>query len=374
MEIPVYACAAMQKLRAAGYEARLVGGCVRDMLRGCEPNDWDICTSARPEQMLSVFDTDRVIPTGLQHGTVTVLMDGQPLEITCYRAESGYSDSRHPDRVDFVSDIRQDLSRRDFTVNAMAWDEETGLIDIFGGAEDLRRGVIRCVGDPSERFAEDALRILRALRFAARFDFAVEEKTAESIHALKARLHAVSAERIFAELRGLVMGQAAARVLTEFSDVLEELWRGAKPFASDAPEDLAIRLALLLRDAGQPALDSLRCETALKKQVCELWEAPVPEDALSLRRLALRYSAERARQAALMHGWTAEAADEALRGSPILSLRDLALGGEELRALGYEGADIGVALSSLADTVLRGELENDKQTLLAEAIKSAGLG
>lgn len=374
MEIPVSARTAMQKLRAAGYEARLVGGCVRDMLRGCEPNDWDICTSARPEQMLEVFAADRVIPTGLQHGTLTVLMDGQPLEITCYRAESGYSDSRHPDRVDFVSDIRQDLSRRDFTVNAMAWDGETGLIDLFGGAEDLRRGVIRCVGEPSERFSEDALRILRALRFAARFDFAVEEKTAASIHALKARLHAVSAERIFAELRGLVMGQAAARVLTEFSDVLAELWRGAKPFAPDAPEDLAVRLALLLRDAGADALDSLRCETALKRQVRELWEAPAPTDALSLRRLALRYGTARARQAALMHGRTAEETDEALRESPILSLRDLTVGGDELQALGYAGADIGAALSALADAVLRGALKNDKQTLLAEAKKSAGLG
>lgn len=374
MEIPASARRAMQKLRAAGYEARLVGGCVRDMLRGCAPNDWDICTSARPEQMIEVFAADRVIPTGLKHGTLTVLMDGQPLEITCYRAESGYSDSRHPDRVDFVSDIRQDLARRDFTVNAMAWDEETGLIDLFGGAEDLRRGVIRCVGEPSERFAEDALRILRALRFAARFDFTVEEKTAESIHALKARLHAVSAERIFAELRGLLMGGAAARVLTEFSDVLEELWPGTKPFAPDAPEDFAVRLALLLKDAGADALDGLRCETALKKQVRELWEISPPEDALSLRRLMLRYGAERARQAARMHGWTEEAADEALRGSPLLSLRDLKIGGDELQALGYAGADIGAALSALADAVLRGELENDKQMLRTEAKKSADLG
>lgn len=369
MEIPQAARTVMQKLRAAGYEARLVGGCVRDMLRGCEPNDWDICTSARPEQMMAVFAADRVIPTGLKHGTLTVLLDGQSFEVTSYRAESGYSDFRHPDRVDFVSDIREDLARRDFTVNAMAWDEREALIDPFGGADDLRRGVIRCVGEPAERFGEDALRILRALRFAARFDFAVEEKTAASIHALKARLHAVSAERIFAELRGLVMGGAASRVLTEFSDVLTELWPGAKPFAPDAPEDLAVRLALLLRDAGPDALDGLRCETALKKQVRELWEAPAPTDALSLRRLSLHCGAERARQAARMHGWTGEAADEALRGSPLLSLRDLKISGGELQALGYAGADIGAALAALADAVLRGELENDKQTLLAEAKK-----
>lgn len=166
MRLPEDAARALEKLESAGWESYAVGGCVRDSLLGIEPHDWDLCTAAPPEAMKKVFAGERVIEIGLKHGTLTLLAPSGPLEITTFRTESGYSDCRHPDRVSFVRDIHADLARRDFTVNAMAYSPVRGLRDDFGGREDLRNGVLRCVGDPGERFREDALRILRALRFA----------------------------------------------------------------------------------------------------------------------------------------------------------------------------------------------------------------
>ena len=177
MRLPEDAARALEKLESAGWESYAVGGCVRDSLLGIEPHDWDLCTAAPPEAMKKVFAGERVIETGLKHGTLTLLAPSGPLEITTFRTESG-SDCRHPDRVSFVRDIHADLARRDFTVNAMAYSPARGLRDDFGGREDLKNGVLRCVGDPGERFREDALRILRALRFAARFGLTIEEKTA----------------------------------------------------------------------------------------------------------------------------------------------------------------------------------------------------
>ena len=168
MRLPEHAAHAIRRLERAGFEAWAVGGCVRDSLRGVEPHDWDLCTSASPAQMQAVFADARVLTTGLKHGTLTVLTDGGPLEITTYRTEGGYSDGRHPDGVRFVTDIREDLARRDFTVGAMAWHPKRGLCDPFGGQTDLKNGVLRAVGDADTRFQEDALRILRGLRFASK--------------------------------------------------------------------------------------------------------------------------------------------------------------------------------------------------------------
>lgn len=200
--IPVKAQAIMDTLTAAGYEAYVVGGCVRDSILGREPQDWDITTSAKPEQVKALFP--RTIDTGLQHGTVTVMQDREGFEVTTYRIDGKYEDSRHPCEVIFTPDLEEDLKRRDFTINAMAYSEKAGLVDLFGGMEDMRRGIVRCVGDPLERFGEDALRILRAVRFSAQLGYDIDGDTKEGIRKLAPSLQKISAERIQAELVKLI--------------------------------------------------------------------------------------------------------------------------------------------------------------------------
>ena len=188
----------METLKAAGFEAFAVGGCVRDSILGREPQDWDITTSARPEQVKALFP--RTIDTGLQHGTVTVMQNREGFEVTTYRIDGEYEDGRHPKEVVFTPNLEEDLKRRDFTINAMAYNRERGLVDLFGGMEDIKAGVIRCVGEPEERFGEDALRMLRAVRFSAQLGYSIDETTGEGIRKLAGTLVQVSAERIQAEL------------------------------------------------------------------------------------------------------------------------------------------------------------------------------
>ncbi len=213
------ALAVLERLNAAGHRAVLVGGCVRDRLLGLAPHDYDAATSARPEQIREACAPMRVVETGVRHGTVTVLSGGLPIEVTTFRREGGYSDHRRPDRVEFTGDLGEDLARRDFTINAMAW-EPSGLTDPFGGRADLAAGVIRCVGEPERRFGEDALRLLRALRFAAQLDFRLEEGTAAGVRACAPQLACVSRERVAEELKRLVCGPAAGRVLLDCPEVL----------------------------------------------------------------------------------------------------------------------------------------------------------
>lgn len=196
--VPGKAAYIINRITEAGFEAYVVGGCVRDSVLGRVPQDWDITTSARPEQVKALFQ--RTIDTGIEHGTVTVMVEGEGFEVTTYRIDGEYEDSRHPKEVIFTPSLREDLRRRDFTINAMAYNEEQGLIDIFGGMEDIERGIIRCVGDPMERFREDALRILRALRFSAQLGYRIEDGTREAIRALAPTLRNISAERIATEL------------------------------------------------------------------------------------------------------------------------------------------------------------------------------
>ena len=274
-DIPAGARQVLQTLTAAGHEAYLVGGCVRDLLRGVEPHDWDICTSALPEETESCFAGQRIIETGLKHGTVTVLMEGKPYEITTYRTEGPYSDRRRPDYVRFVPNLREDLARRDFTMNAIAMDLDGNLRDPFGGAEDIKCGLIRCVGEPDQRFQEDGLRVMRALRFGAAFGYAIEERTARAVHENRAMLDRVAAERINVELRKLLVGPNAGDVLRQYPDVFCRFWPELEPLAAleqhnpwhcwggwehtihaveAAPRDL--RLAMLLHDIGKPACKS----------------------------------------------------------------------------------------------------------------------
>lgn len=275
IRIPPTVAALLRRLEDGGFAAYAVGGCVRDGLLGVRPKDWDICTSARPEQTAACFASERTILTGAKYGTVTVLVENTPYEITTFRAESGYSDRRHPDAVSFLTELRGDLSRRDFTVNAMAASADGTVIDPFGGREDLQRRVIRCVGAPRERFSEDALRILRGLRFASRLDFNVERETACAIHACGEMLSEVAPERLHKELSGLLCGTGVLRVLREYPDILcvlipelrstvgfcqyhyhhayDVYTHSAAVVAAAEPEE-RLRLAALLHDIAKPAV------------------------------------------------------------------------------------------------------------------------
>ena len=275
MDMPKNVDTAINLLQLAGFEAYAVGGCVRDSLLGKTPNDWDITTSAKPEDMKSVFADFHCIDTGIKHGTVTVVIDGEPLEITTFRLDGEYEDNRHPKSVTFTSNLGADLGRRDFTVNAMAYSKKTGTVDLFGGQNDLKNGIIRCVGDPDRRFKEDALRILRALRFASALDFEIEEKTAQSLLKNRALLGNISEERIAKELLKLVCGKGAKRILTDFAPVLFEILPELQPMyknSHDNPHhcydiyehtliavesidpEPTLRFAMLLHDCGKPAV------------------------------------------------------------------------------------------------------------------------
>ncbi len=275
MDMPKNVDIAINLLQSAGFEAYAVGGCVRDSLLGKTPNDWDITTSAKPEDMKSVFADFHCIDTGIKHGTVTVVIDGEPLEITTFRLDGEYEDNRHPKSVTFTSNLGADLGRRDFTVNAMAYSKMTGTVDLFGGQNDLKNGIIRCVGDPDRRFNEDALRILRALRFASALDFEIEEKTAQSLLKNRALLGNISEERIAKELLKLVCGKGAKRILTDFAPVLFEILPELQPMyknSHDNPHhcydiyehtliavesidpEPTLRFAMLLHDCGKPAV------------------------------------------------------------------------------------------------------------------------
>ena len=218
--LPKQVTQAIEKLNDAGFECFAVGGCVRDMLRGAIPHDWDLTTNARPHQMQQCFQGYHVIETGLQHGTLTVMIDHMPLEITTYRIDGDYTDHRRPDTVAFTDSLTDDLARRDFTVNAMAYHPQYGVVDPFGGSKDLQRRRIACVGDPTARFDEDGLRILRALRFASVLDFQIDPATDAAIHTQQNLLKHISAERIFTELTKLLCGQAAERLLCTYPNVI----------------------------------------------------------------------------------------------------------------------------------------------------------
>ena len=274
-------------LHGAGHAAYAVGGCVRDSLLGLDPHDWDLCTSARPEQVMALFGEEKCIPTGLQHGTVTVKQGGRLYETTTFRTEGAYSDGRHPDAVCFVPDVREDLARRDFTINAMAYSAEEGLIDPFGGRDDLAAHLVRAVGEPERRFEEDALRILRLYRFAARFGFAIDPATGAAARALGPHLDCVSAERIQEELLKLLAAPRPGSYLEPavLAVVLPELEPEKQPeqFAElcrtidriePTAENVPARLAALLWPLGEAgarkALRKLKCSNALTDEVTAL--------------------------------------------------------------------------------------------------------
>ena len=432
ISIPQAPALAIEILEKAGYEAYLVGGCVRDACRGALPHDWDIATSAMPEETMAAFEGYRVIETGLRHGTVTVLLEGEPLEITTFRTEGSYADHRHPETVSFVRDLSGDLQRRDFTVNAMAYSPRTGLVDLHGGAEDLKNGILRAVGDPDRRFEEDALRILRGLRFAARLGYAIEAETRAAMSRKAGLLSCISHERVREELKGLIIGRHAREVLLTCTDVLavvlpeilpavgfaqhsryhaHDVWTHTAHAVSAASAEPAVRWALLLHDLGKPAafsrdehgeghfyghagvsarlaetiLDRLRFDNAARAEILwlvEYHDLPVPLEDKPMRRLLSRHGAERvcrllqvqmadhAAQAAA-YGTRIEEdvaklalAESILAEAPCLTLRELAVDGRDLMALGHRGKAVGQGLQQLLDAVIDGKCPNEREALL----------
>ena len=262
----------LERLKNAGFEAYCVGGAVRDSIMGLVPGDWDITTPALPEETKEIFKDFRTVDTGLKHGTLTVIIDKIPYEITTFRIDGEYGDNRHPENVTFTGKIGDDLARRDFTVNALAYNDETGVIDLYGGQDDIHNGIIRTVGDADTRFQEDGLRIMRALRFSATLGFEIEEQTRKSIHKNKDLLKNISAERITIELIKLICGKNAFNILMEYPDVLSvvipeiepainfaqygkkhayDVWEHICHTVDTIPRDRILRLTMLLHDLGK---------------------------------------------------------------------------------------------------------------------------
>lgn len=384
----------LDTLHRAGYAAYVVGGCVRDSLLGLTPHDWDLCTSALPQQGMELFGEEKCIPTGLQHGTVTVKQGGGLYEITTFRTEGAYTDGRHPDEVHFVPDVREDLARRDFTINAMAYNAKEGLVDPFGGQTDLQSGILRAVGVPHQRFTEDALRILRLYRFAARFGFSIDPPTAQAAQELCAHLDCVSVERIEEELAKLLSAPAPAAYLDEkilgvvLPELSPEALAAAKPVVDACPageQALPVRLAALLLSLGEDGtrrtLRRLRCSNACIEETAVLVREVVPGVPVSLniyaRRLLGKYNLCTVQRLAALgtalqpersadFAALSELAERLDADGVCCRVSQLAVNGRDLMAAGVPaGPGIRKVLEALLDGVIREEYPNERQALLA---------
>lgn len=375
----------IKTLEDNGFEAYLVGGCVRDMILGKEPKDYDITTNALPYQIKALFD--KTIDTGLQHGTVTVITDGTPFEVTTFRSDGDYKDMRRPESVNFVSDLKEDLSRRDFTVNAMAFNKEKGLIDCFGGEDDLKNKILRAVGDPEKRFTEDALRIMRLVRFASVLDFNLEKKTYAAAKKLCKNLSFVSTERIFAELSKLLEGKKPEAV----SDIialggLEKFGiSGKKPLKrlSELTPKTELRLFALIRILELKTDDivkNLKIKNSLKNYLkkCEAIMFLTPESDDYEIKTALSVAGADILSDVAEYKTKIEKTDmsgilkrtvKIIESAEPYSVSHLKIGGRELEDLGFKGEEIGNILKALCDNVKRNP-ENNKRDILLKIAKN----
>ena len=352
---PKYVIHILNTLERSGYEARLVGGCVRDTLLHRRPNDWDVATAAAPEAVTELFE--RTVPTGIRHGTVTVLYGGSACEVTTYRVEGAYSDHRRPDSVRFTSRLEEDLSRRDFTINAMAMDASLTLTDPFGGREDLSRRLIRCVGDARERFTEDSLRMLRAVRFAAQLDFALDSAALEAIAGCAPLCSALSPERVAAELRAVLASRDPDMVWLMADLGLLNAWltprEGERTHLGALPR--CARLAHFCSDLSRCGsitstgtfLRSLRMDSRSVK-TCSAAAEIIASGSRDYKRLLRDYGED----AVLAAYPKSRRLREVLRSGECWSLASLAITGGELAALGYAGRELGEELRRLLEHVI----------------------
>lgn len=386
INLPSAVLTALEKLNTAGFEAYAVGGCVRDSQMGKKPFDWDITTSATPRETASVFTDFRTIETGIKHGTVTVIVDNTPLEITTFRLEGVYSDGRHPDSVSFSQRLSDDLQRRDFTINAMAYHPHTGLVDLYHGQADLADATIRCVGEPEKRFEEDALRIIRALRFAAVLDFAIDDATDVALRRLSPTLDKVSVERITAELSKLLCGKAASRIVGEYNDVfrciLPELPANSDYRLLSVTESTPIaRFAALLwesevsAECAEDILRRLRLDNHTIQSVTRLIRCKgMPHDnTQDLLWLLNRLDTDLVWDYLTLNNVadTPRALVERLiRDGCCYKLSMLATNGRDLQKSGIgDGPVIGETLHTLLEAVINGDCRNNKSDLLRYANK-----
>lgn len=393
IHIPPFAAAVIGKLCADGYEAYAVGGCVRDTMLGRIPNDWDVTTSALPETTLSLFscaDEFKAVPTGIAHGTVTVISGGEPVEVTTFRVDGKYSDHRRPDSVGFTGRLEEDLARRDFTINAMAYSPERGLIDPYGGERDLGDRIIRCVGEPERRFDEDALRILRALRFASTLGFEIDDQTAEAAVRLRALILDISRERVSAELEKLLSGVDVVNILLGYEPVflttIPEL--ECENFAMAAEcvgklsgqGDFALSLAGLFCGLPERALNTALAGLKLPKRVSlrtrrAVLNVHAPLDGRAdTKRLAARIGTDHARDTIILGVALGTIPperlsdlDDILGSGECISVGQLKIGGERLKELGVKPERIGKILTSLLSRVISGEIANNEKDLASAA-------
>lgn len=416
MDLPAPVARALSELERSGHQGYVVGGCVRDSLMGRTPGDYDITTSALPEQVQACFSGERVVPTGIKHGTVTVILDGMPLEITTFRADGEYSDHRRPDSVSFSTRLEDDLCRRDFTINAMAYSPQRGLIDLYGGVADISAGVVRCVGDAVRRFDEDALRMLRAVRFAASLEFDIDPATLMALNERLGDIAYVARERVFTELnkalnarspvRALATGQGlvlcALGIEASELDVANLEW--LKPARARMQEGYALALELVKRvkcegglrwaallaplgaERAEHVLRGLRAPNDIIERACAaISGAARPfgveraevlrmlnalgvdglNDALALARAAADCGGDAAR--CEMLDAAAAQARRAVDAGACYTLRQLAIGGRELSALGLKGRAVGAMLEQLLNEVMAGDLPNEAAALVARA-------
>ncbi len=372
------------KLNEAGYEAYAVGGCVRDALLMRPTHDYDLTTDALPEEIHRVFQGEHIIDTGIKHGTVTVITGGTPVEITTYRTESAYHDHRHPDRVSFTRSLKEDCARRDFTINAMAYHPDAGIVDWFHGMNDLQAKVIRSVNDPKERFNEDALRILRAVRFAAQLGFRIEEKTAQAVLDMTQDLQYISAERIEAELQKLLLADSPASVLDPYRSLMEVIlpqlkddaaWDETMRRIDRSGRQYAARLAVLCANVTLTAADlqKLKVTNTVRDTVLAIRQyRDLPFETRSDLRKAM-YLLDRAYPDYLVYRCAVDKYSDAERleelsgdigRDDVIRLAQLAVNGQDLLDLGYQGKEISDTLQKLLYLVMEDKVSNTKDALI----------
>ena len=427
-------------LNSAGYEAYIVGGCVRDSLMNKIPSDWDICTSAHVEDMLKIFKGMRVIPTGLQHGTITILERDGAYEVTTFRIDGDYADHRHPKSVSFTAELKEDLSRRDFTINAMAWHPEKGLIDLFHGEEDLKQRIVRAVGDPNKRFDEDGLRMLRMVRFATVLDFDYDVETYQAAVTQSYLMKHISKERIQVELNKILLAQHPARGLQDLYNVgmypyilpmmchtvgfeqngghhFLDVFEHSLLSVGMIEQDLILRLTMLLHDIGKPftwtenkekgydafvnhaavsaviankVLRDLKYDNATRKDVVELIkhhnDILLPETVNSRRHLSIMGEKQLRRlikvkvadlmahdfpfqrmQFIKLFGQIEALIDKIIARGDCYQIKNLAIGGEDMKTLGLTGRDIGNMLHKALEQVLEYPEMNTHSALMSWA-------
>lgn len=375
-------------LYSAGYEAYIVGGCVRDELLGREPEDYDITTSAPPEEIKRLFE--KTVDTGIEHGTVTVIENGKPYEVTTFRMDGEYKDNRHPVSISYTGNVKEDLARRDFTVNALAYNDKEGIIDAFSGIDDLEKGVIRCVREPSERFSEDALRVLRGIRFSSVLGFDIEENTAKAIKKYAKNLNDISAERIYTEWKKLLSGKGAYDVVLEFKEVIEvfipELKGKEVPpraaFSGLTWDERQILLFASCENSGhfQSFAKRIKMDTKTRdmavsvlNNVAELAE----EKKTDLRRFVIGKSDELSEKCAkvaaalgICSESTVSKTKELITKDAPRKLSQLAINGNDLIKLGIKGEKIGKLLDKILFMVATEQVQNTKEKLVDYIVKN----